>query len=157
MRKMIFAAVAVIPTLIHAQAISPAQPESRTNTVLVSRISAPAKPGTGTAMKLGGTPYKPSGRTFSGIVPPELIETAPVQESVSWNWKPAEAPRTAVVKVVVGANGVPTDVRMLQGLGGRMDNDVVSAVSRYTFQPGTLNNKNFPMEVELTVRIHGRN
>ncbi len=155
MRKVIFAAVAVIPTLIHAQAISPAQPESRTSTVLVARFDNRETPAINSP-RASGVPYKPAARVSTGIVPPQLIQTIPVAESADWDWKPAEAARTAVVKVLVGKDGIPTDVRMLKGLGGRMDDDVVASVSRFTFQPGKLNDKAFPMEVELTVHIHSQ-
>jgi TonB family protein len=151
MRKIVLAAVALCPMLIHAQAILPAQPQSAApNAALVSKLNTPAAPGT---PAVAATPTKAAVRVSTGVTFPRLIETSSVLENSTWTWAPAETSKTAVVKLTVDEKGTPSNVQVVRSLGTAMDRDLVAAVSQYRFKPGSLNHEAIPVEVELTVKI----
>jgi TonB family protein len=148
MRKMILAALALCPMLLHAQVNSPAQPQ---NVALVSRLTTPAAPGASSA----ATPTKTPLHVSTGVTFPKLIESTPVQESASWRWRADETAKKAVVGMVVNPNGTLSSLHVVQSIGADMDRDVLAAVSQYRFQPGSLDNSPIPVEVNLTVNILG--
>jgi TonB family protein len=153
MRSLILATLALSPMLIHAQVNSPAQPQSAGKApVLESRLAAPKAPGAGAAAAIPTGPI----RISSGVTYPKLVDTSAIVENADWHWSPNETERTAVVKMIVDANGTPTNLQVVKGLNPAMDADLVAAVSHYRFQPGTLNHKPFPIEVDLTVTIESR-
>jgi TonB family protein len=137
--------------LIHAQANSPAQPRSAgTSAVLESRLTTPKTP---VASVEATSPVRTPVRISTGVTFPKLIETEGIVESADWKWRPTESERVAVVKFIVDPTGKPSQVEMVKSLGTVIDNDVVAAVSRYHFQPGTLDHQPIPVEIRLTVTI----
>jgi len=56
-----------------------------------------------------------------------------------------------VLAVVVGIDGTPQNVRVLRKLGMGLDEQAVIAVSRYRFEPATLDGKPVPVEVNIEV------
>jgi outer membrane biosynthesis protein TonB len=154
MRKTILAAVALSPMLIHAQVNSPAQPQSAgTSAVLESRLAAPKTPG---APAKAAVPVRTPERISSGVTFPKLIATEEIVESADWQWRPTEAERVAVVRFIVDPTGKPSQVHIVQSLGAVGDGDVLTAVSHYRFQPGTLDRQPVPIEITLTVNILNR-
>jgi hypothetical protein len=152
MRITILAAVALCPMLLHAQANSPAQPAVKSAT-LESRLTKPEAPG---ALPGATASIKTPVRVSTGVMFPKLIETNPIVESASWPWRLTEDSKIAVVKVLVGPDGKPVKVEMIKPLGAGMDKDILAAVGRYRFQPGTLDHQAVPLEVNLTVTILSR-
>jgi outer membrane biosynthesis protein TonB len=154
MRKTILAAAALCPMLLHAQVNSPAQPQSAVqNAALVSKMTKPAAPG---ASSSAATPTKTPVHISSGVTFPKLIASTPVQESSVWLWRPEETAKTTVVSMIVTPDGTPTNLHVVRSLGKAIDEDVLESVSRYRFQPGTLDNSPIPIEVNLTVNILSR-
>lgn len=152
MRIIGIATVALCPLLIQAQVNSPAPTQSAgQKTVLESRLAAPTAPGTSTDG--ASVPVKRAARVSSGVTYPKLLEKMNITENSVWHWRPSEEEKLAVVKLVVDKDGKPTQLAIVQSLGPAMDKDVLEAVSRYRFEPGTLNHEPTPIEINLTVRI----
>jgi outer membrane biosynthesis protein TonB len=152
-RGIVISALVLCPLLIHAQANSPAQTQSPVKSVtLESRLSKPSVPGA-LPVAASAVPDKSALRVSTGVVFPKLIEAGPVEESTRWTWKPTEDRKIAVVRVLVGADGVPAKVEMLQSVGAKMDSDVLATVSRYRFEAASLDHVKIPAEIHLTVNI----
>src|SRR5258705_11374602 len=98
MRKALLATLALSPVLLHAQANSPAQ--------LDSKLAAPAPIG---ATADRGTTSKPL-RVSTGVSAPKLIHSVSVSSDNTWPWTVVGVAKTVVVGMVVDANGVPTDL-----------------------------------------------
>src|SRR4051812_1047752 len=150
MRNAIFAAVALCPMLIHAQAASPAQTgSSAQGTTLQSALRQPAM----LAASSSAAAATPSPRVSTGVTAPKLLQKVEIAESKDWGWAASEEQKTAVVSLVVDATGKPSDVHVVQSLGAERDRDLMASVSQYRFQPGTLDRVPTPIEVTLTIRI----
>ena len=141
MRKALLATLALSPVLLHAQANSPAQ--------LESKLAAPAAIGT-TADR--GTTSKPL-RVSTGVSAPKLIHSVSVSSDNTWPWTVVGVARTVVVGMVVDANGVPTDLKIVKSVGPELDKNVLAAVAQYRFKPGTVSNQPtaFPVNLEINL------
>jgi protein TonB len=56
-----------------------------------------------------------------------------------------------LVYLVVDANGRPTRIRVLRGLGAGLDEKAIEAVSRYKFKPAMQNGRPVPVEMNVNV------
>jgi TonB family protein len=144
MRTVLVAAFALYPVMLHAQATTPAQPQ--TSTVLESKLSA--APALSSA-----TPSAPI-RISTGVIAPKLIKTVDVAPaSEDWAWRVGGIDRTAVVSMLVDEKGVPSNLKIVQSAGSGIDENVIAAVKQYRFQPGLLNQSPVAVPVNLTVTI----
>lgn len=143
MRKVLVAALALSPALLHAQANSPAQPDSSQAPVLQSTLLSPGEP--------AGAAYPSHLRVSTGVVAPKLIHTVdiPYDEDSTWNLKSAIP--TVVLEMSVDDAGKPTALKVVKSDDPTMNYNVLNAVSQYRFQPATLNGK--PTAIPLTLRI----
>jgi TonB family protein len=151
MRKVLVAALALSPVMLHAQATSPAQPQS--STVLESKLTSPNAIGSSAA-----TPVAPA-RISTGVTAPKLIHVVnvpAVNEDLTWRIGFTE--KTAVVSMLVDQNGVPSDLKIVRSVGAEMDKNVLAAVQEYRFQPGSLNHQPVavPVNLEVTIQNTGR-
>lgn len=147
MRKAFLAALALSPTLLHAQANSPV-PTAKPAAILESRLVAPAPaPAAPTLTKTV------TRRVSSGVVAPQLLGDVSIPESSRWRWKPTETERTVTVSMLVATDGTPTHVQMAQSFGAEVDQDVVAAVRRFRFAPATLDKQPVPLVVNLKINI----
>jgi len=145
-RSVLLAALALTPTLLHAQAISPAQ-TAKPN-VIQARSFAPAAIKPATAAD-SGSPV----RVSTGIVAPKLIRKSDINaiSGLSEAFIPGDT--TVVVNMTVDATGKPKDLSIAQGSGPVVDQEVLNAVSQFRFQPGTLDGQPFALPVRLEVLI----
>src|SRR5882757_5123195 len=102
MRKVIMAAIALSPILLHAQANSPAQPQAANAPVLQSKLVQPkefaaANRGTATA----SAPL----RISTGVGAPKLIHTVEILSDNEWSATVAGFDRKVVVGMIVDAEG----------------------------------------------------
>jgi TonB family protein len=141
MRKALLATLALSPVLLHAQANSPAQ--------LESKLSAPA---IGAAADRGTTVSKPL-RVSTGVAKPRLIHQVDVNTDNVWPLTAAGVSRTVVVGMVVDKNGVPTELKIVRSAGPELDHNVLAAVAQYRFKPGTVSDQpvDFPVNLEMTL------
>jgi TonB family protein len=143
MRKAILAILALSPVLLHAQANSPAQPQ----TTLESRLAAPAAPGADRS-----TSAKPF-RVSTGVSAPKLIHSVAVSSENTWPWTVIGVSKTVVVGMVVDTNGVPTDLKIVKSVGPELDKNVLAAVAQYRFKPGTVSNQPVAFPVNLEINL----
>jgi TonB family protein len=148
MRKVIVAALALSPMLLHAQANTPAQPRSAATT-MQSKLVAPEKLA---AVNDNTVPAVKPLRISTGVIAPKLIHSTDVQIQPNPIWDAAINP-TIVVSMVVDQTGKPNDLKVVKSLGTAVDQDVLAAVSQYRFQPGTLDNQPTPIELNLEITL----
>ena len=142
MRKALLATLALSPVLLHAQANSPAQPRN----TLESRLSAPKEIEAAGDRAVANRPL----RISTGVVAPKLIHAfdIPLDSSgTSYN-----GPRTIVVNMIVGSDGVPSDLKIVQSAGPFIDRSVLAAVSQYRFKAGTVSDQ--PVAIPLNLEIN---
>lgn len=153
MRKVIAAALALSPMMLHAQATSPAQTQAADNApVLQSKLIQPKEiVGAGrTAATSTAAPL----RISSGVAAPKLIHTVNIVSDNEWPWKPAGVDRKVVVGMIVDQTGTPSDLKIVKSAGPEMDKNVLAAVSQYRFKPGTLDHQptSVPVNLEIVLR-----
>ena len=145
-RSVIMAALALTPSLLHAQATSPAQ--TATPSVLSARATAPAPIKTAPAANSGS-----SVRVSTGVVAPKLIKKSDITAIAGLAEAFIPGDTTVIVSMTVDAAGKPTDLSIAQGFGPVVDQEVLTAVSQFRFEPGTLDGQPFPLPVRLQVVI----
>jgi hypothetical protein len=143
MRKAILAALALTPVVLHAQANSPAQAK----TTLESRLAPPAITAAGDR-----TATPKTLRVSTGVIAPKLIHSidVPIDSVTSGFYGGA---RKVVVGMIVGTDGVPSDLKVVQSGGPIVDKSVLEAVSQYRFAPGTVSSQPvaFPLNLEVNL------
>jgi TonB family protein len=135
--------------LLHAQANSPAQPQTST---LESKLVQPATFGSEADRNTAGATT--SVRVSTGVNAPKLVHTVDVKSDYDFTGA-ARFERTAVVSMTVDADGKPSDLKIVQSVNPIMDKNVLEAVSQYRFTPGTLDDQPTSVPVNLEVVIRG--
>jgi TonB family protein len=148
MRRVIVATLLLSPMLLHAQANSPAQPQTST---LQAKLAQPAFGSEADRSTTGTTNLV---RVSTGVNAPKLVYTVDVQSDYDFT-AAARFERTAVVSLTVDPNGKPSDLKIVQSVNPIMDKNVLAAVSQYRFTPGTLDNQPTAIPVNLEVVIRG--
>jgi TonB family protein len=153
MRRVIVAALALSPMLLHAQANSPAKTQSNgTASTLQAELGRPnafnAAVDTTHSVKSAATPL----RVSSGVVAPKLVYSVDVSSEGAY-----VAPsirKTYVVELTVDTNGAPSDMKVIHSDNAVMSRNVLEALRQYRFKPGTLDNQpiNFPVSLEVVVK-----
>jgi len=151
MRTLLVATLAFAPVLLHAQAISPAQPQSPTAPELRSELVAPTPITSSTS-----TP-KAAHRISTGVIAPKLLSPArivvPTPEIV-WFRPTDNDDRKVTVAMIVDEKGVPHDLKVVESAGPELDKDVLDSVAQYRFAPGSVSNVPFAIPVNLTLTVH---
>jgi hypothetical protein len=151
MRPMFFAALVLTPVLLHAQAIKPAQSKSSAAPALQARL---VEPGAFAAPAPAAvTTTKSTVRVSTGFTAPKLVHSIDIASDANWQWHIGDRYRTAVVGMIVDQTGKPTDLKIVQSAGPATDYDVLAAVSKYRFTPGSISNQTVNTPVELDVKI----
>ena len=150
MRKVIVAALALSPILLHAQANSPAKTASAPATTLQSKLVAPEKFAAATDNTV---PTTKALRISTGVTAPKLIHSVDVQLERGTLWNVAGVNPTVVVSMIVDEAGKPNNLKVVKSVGAALDQDVLAAVSQYRFKPGTLDNQPTPIELNLEVTL----
>lgn len=148
MRKVIVATLLLTPMLLHAQAKSPAQPQT-SGTTLQSKLDQPKEFNSDAADH--GTARATSVRISTGVVAPKLISTVQIESDFDGTPRGFAVERKTMVEMIVDANGKPSDLKIVRSLGPVMDKNVLSAVSQYRFAPGTLDGEPTVIPVNLEV------
>ena len=144
MRRVIVATLLLSPMLLHAQANSPAQPQT-------AKLVQPAAFGSEADNTAGTTNTV---RVSTGVNAPKLVYTVDLQSDSDFT-AAARFERTAVVALTVDASGKPSDMKIVQSVNPIMDKNVLAAVSQYRFTPGTLDDQPTAVPVNLEVVIRG--
>jgi TonB family protein len=142
MRKALLATLALSPVLLHAQANSPAQPKN----TLESKLATPKEIEAAGERSVATKPL----RISTGVVAPKLVRSFDIPlDSTGTTYN---GPRTVVVGMIVGTDGVPSDLKIVQSAGPFVDKSVLAAVSQYRFKPGTVSDQ--PVAIPLNLEIN---
>jgi TonB family protein len=152
------AALAVLllsPLMVHASASSPAQPQAATG---MPALHASVKAPQGFMLAAASNDDKVAGqastvRVSTGVVAPKLIHTEDLHRTVVSTGDLTAATHAAVVEMVVDEKGKPSGVKILQSAGPGYDQDLLTSVSKYRFQPGTLDGQAAAVPVKLEITI----
>lgn len=87
-----------------------------------------------------------------GTKPPVPIHTAFAQFSDEARTERIQG--VVLITTVVDEQGMPTDIRVVRGVGHGLDENAVAAVSQYRFRPATLDGK--PIAVRITIEVSFR-
>lgn len=91
-------------------------------------------------------------RIGGGVKPPSILTKS--EPEYTEEARLAKYQGTAVLSVVIGADGIPRNIRILRGLGLGLDDNAVAAVSTWRFQPGTKSGA--PVPVIATIEVNFR-
>jgi len=142
MRKVIVATLLLTPMLLHAQANSPAQPQSPT---LQSKLIQP------TEFNASEADHSAPARISTGVSAPKLVHTVAIESDTTFSGFAID--RKTEVQMVVDATGKPSDLKVVRSLGAVMDKNVLAAISQYRFTPGTLDGQPAAIPVDLQVTL----
>ena len=148
MKRSIFAAtLALTPSLLFAQAITPAP--TSTQAVLQARVTAPNDIKAGNGKDASSTKV----RVSTGIVAPRLTNSVTLSTLPGAHDRVAAKDMTVVVSMVVDETGKPQNVAVAQSANDGLDKEVVEAIREYRFQPGTLDGQPYALPVRLQVMV----
>ena len=153
MRKVIVAALALTPMLLHAQANSPAQTRTSPASTLQSKLVEP-KELVASEADHGTIHTATSSRISTGVIAPKLISTVQIESDYDASPRGFSLERKTVVSMVVDATGKPSDLKIVKPINPVMDKNVLAAVSQYRFVPGTLDGEptTVPVNLEVVLR-----
>jgi TonB family protein len=84
-------------------------------------------------------------------VPPVLISK--VEPTYSAEARADHLSGSVLVSLTVGIDGVPTDIKVVKGLGEGLDEKAVEAVSQWRFQPGTKKGVAVAVQAQVSVNF----
>ncbi len=88
----------------------------------------------------------------NGVQAPKLIYS--VDPEFSDEARKAKFQGTSVVALIVDANGLPQNIRVIRALGMGLDEKAVAAVQQYRFKPATFQGHAVPVEIDVEVDFH---
>ena len=94
-----------------------------------------------------------SRRITTGVTFPKLISGPKVFVSTTDFPTRDVAAHQAIVSFRVDENGNPQNVRLVKSVNQTVDSRVLAAVSGYRFVPGSLDERNVPIDVNLVVKF----
>jgi len=153
MRKVIVAALALSPMLLHAQATSPAPTQSAAKTPVLESQLTQAK---AFAALSGAAPAPASNSSVrtASITAPKLISTAAISIPSSYPEFYTPNDEMVVVSMIVKADGTTSDLKIVRSSHLALNQNVLAAVSQYRYKPGTLDDQPtaIPVRLEITLR-----
>jgi TonB family protein len=148
MTRTIAAILALAPGMLFAQAQSPAQPSS--TPVLQSALLQPAAFAAFKASNNNAAAANTSARISTGVVAPRLVHQANL---VANSYRTTAAENTVVIHMIVDEKGTPTQLQVEQSADPILDKEVLEAVSKFHYQPGTLNGQPVAVPVRLQYQV----
>jgi TonB family protein len=147
MRRILLSTLFLSAALVHAQTAAKGQSAS-----LESRNeSAIAIPSTQPTADGGSIPS--ARRVSTGVVWPKLISEPTVRVAATDFPTSDLAAQHMVVSFRVDEKGLPQNVHLLKSVNQAIDERVLDAVRQYRFVPGTLDDQNVAVDVNLVVNF----
>jgi periplasmic protein TonB len=106
--------------------------------------------GEGSGGGTGGGPYRPG----SGVTPPRLLRE--VRADYTDQARRAGIEGEVLLEITVQRDGTVGDIRLLQGLGGGLNERAMQAVREWRFAPAQLRGTNVDVIVEVAVEFRLR-
>lgn len=92
--------------------------------------------------------------TTPGVELPGLIDGATV--AYPSDVPRGNGPRSCIVSLVVGSDGVAADVKVIRSLNPPVDKIVLDAMKKAHFEPGTVSGKPVPVRIDVSLHFFGR-
>jgi len=105
--------------------------------------------GDGSGGNYGGGNYRPG---VNGVSDPTLIYS--IEPEFSDEARKARYQGVVLVGLVVGADGLPKNLRILHALGMGLDEKAIEAVKQYRFKPAMKDGKAVPVTIAVEVNFH---
>jgi len=104
--------------------------------------------GPGTGGGTGGGTYRPGG----GVTTP--VPIVKPEPEYSEEARKAKYQGTVVLSLIVGADGVPRDIKVARSVGLGLDEKAIEAIRKWRFKPGMKDGK--PVRVAATIEVNFR-
>ena len=153
MRRIIAASLFLSTVLLPAQTVTKGQGgtlEARSESPNPLALSASADPST----DVGSS--QPSRRISTGVKFPKLISGPSLSVSTADFPTKDVAGQHVIVSFKVDENGVPQNVHLVKSVCPSVDSRILSAVSAYRFEPGTLDDQKVAVDINLVVNFQPR-
>ena len=153
MRIIIAASLFLSTVLLPAQTVTKGQGatlEARSESSNPLAMSAASDPSTDVSST------QPSRRISTGVKFPKLISGPRLSVSTADFPTNDVAGQHLVVSFKVDENGVPQNLRLVKSVSPSVDSRILSAVSAYRFEPGTLDDQKVAVDVNLVVNFQLR-
>jgi TonB family protein len=147
MRRIIVSTLLLSTVLLHAEKGTQGQSgslEARNNAVASLSDAAPVVTDNASA---------PSRRISTGVTWPKLISEPNVSVSSADFPTRDLAAQHMVVSFRVDEKGAPQNVHLVKSVNQAVDERILAAVRQYRFVPGTLDDQNVPVDVNLVVNF----
>ena len=92
--------------------------------------------------------------TTPGVELPMLIDAATL--AYPSDEPRGNGPRSCIVSLVVGSDGVAADVKVIRSLNPPLDKIALDAVKKAHFEPGTVSGKPVPVRIDVSLHFFGR-
>jgi TonB family protein len=90
-------------------------------------------------------------RVGNGVTPPSLVSK--MEPAYSEDARAAKLQGTVLLKIVVDVDGLAKDITVVNSLGYGLDEKAVEAVTRWKFNPGTMNGVPVPVMAQIEVNF----
>ena len=145
MRRVIVSTLLLSSVLLHAQTGTKGQ-----SVTLVAHNDA-ASAVTASATDVNST--TPARRISTGVTWPKLISESSLSVSAADFPTNDLAAQHMVVSFRVDESGAPQNVHLVKSVSQTVDERVMAAVRQYRFVPGTLDDRNVPVDVNLVINF----
>jgi TonB family protein len=97
-------------------------------------------------------PAEPAAKILPGMTPPKLVKH--VERSYSAEARQVRLQGMVELQIVVNADGIPLKFTVTKGLGLGLDEEAITAVKQWRFQPGLKDGR--PVPVIAAIQVHFR-
>lgn len=92
-------------------------------------------------------------RVSTGVIFPSLLKTVDVTIPDGFAGAPVPGDAQVGLALTIDASGRPQNIHVVKSLTPLWDSQVIEAVSKFHFQPGTIDKQPIPVDMNLTVNI----
>jgi TonB family protein len=129
---------------LRSQNRTPEAEQLETRSKAIRKIQIDAMP---TALHIAGQPYRVGG----GVSAPNLLFK--VEPQYSEEARAVKVAGPVLLTVVIGADGLATDIAVTRGLGFGLDEQAVKAIGQWRFQPGAKDGLPVPVQAQIEVNF----
>jgi protein TonB len=90
-------------------------------------------------------------QTFHSSSPPAAVRT--VAPEYTKEATEAKLQGDVVLATMIGIDGIPSDIKVVRGLGRGLDEKAVECVQKWRFKPATRNGEPIPMKAQIEVNF----
>jgi hypothetical protein len=146
-RLLLLAAVLCLSLCSHAQT-----PNTKESSLTASAEGAPIPPSSSARFPASFPPAPAANRVrpvSQGVVPPRLIKMVEMKDDGNQHLHISGRKRIVLVYLTVNEAGQPTDLNIPEPVDDALDVEVLAAVGKFRYEPGTLDGKPVAVPVHL--------